>query len=81
MVPNRLMQLPCKQTNFRTLKDLIDSKYNMTMQIKYIDEEERDVLIESDSILRKAIQKSIRNSYYEDKPGEVTLRFLVSSNT
>lgn len=48
------------------------------MLILYIDDDQQDVLVDSDLVLRKAIQKAVRDSYYDPVSTEAVLRFLVS---
>ena len=59
----------------------MDAKYNLPVQLQYIDDEEQDILVDSDLVLKRAIQKAIRDSYYDrtvQDNAAVTLRFLIS---
>jgi len=38
-MPNRMLEVPCRVT-YRYLQDAIDAKYNLPVQILYIDDEE-----------------------------------------
>ena len=59
----------------------MDAKYNLPVQLQYIDDEEQDILVDSDLVLKRAIQKAIRDSYYDrtvQDNAAVTLRFFIS---
>lgn len=46
------------------------------MVLQYIDDDEESIVVDSDHVLRKAIQKAVRDSYYENSR-ETILRLLV----
>lgn len=63
--------------NYAQLQQTVDQKFfTAGTIIQYIGEEDQQVVIDSDLVLRKATQKAIRDSYYENEK-EVTLRLLV----
>lgn len=51
---NRMLEIPYK-TPYKQLQDIINNKYNIPVQIQYIDDDENNVLVDSDLVLRRAI--------------------------
>ena len=55
----------------------MDEKFNVKgCYLQFIGDEDEHILIDSDLVVRKAIQRAIHDSYYEGEK-EITLRILV----
>ena len=65
------------QVNFMELQELVDQKFGVSgALIQYIGELDEDVTVDSDFVLKKAIERAIDQSYYANEK-EVTLRLLI----
>lgn len=53
-MPNRMLEIPCRFT-YNQLQDTIDAKYNLPVQLQYIDDDQQDILVDSDLVLKRAI--------------------------
>ena len=74
---DRIFQINANIT-YKELQEVVDEKFNVKgCFMQFIGEEDEHILIDSNLVVRKAIQRAIHDSYYEGEK-EITLRILVN---